>query len=183
MKLRYRFKRAETQDEFDQLFRLNHATFAGELEQYPALESGRLVDKFHDKNLYIIALVKSEVVGMISLHTEPPYSVSAKLADPSVLDIHGRLAEIRLLAVDPAHRNGVVMAGLMLSAYEHTLDCDTIVISGHVDQRGVYHQLGFKDLGPPVLSGQASYIPMAIPVPDLAQRRERWRKRLGYTEL
>jgi hypothetical protein len=183
VKLRYRFKRAETQDEFDQLFRLNHDTFAGELEQYPTLESGRLVDKFHDKNRYIIALLENEVVGMISLHAEPPFSVAAKLADPSVLDAHGRLAEIRLLAVDPAHRNGVVMAGLMLGAYEYALDYDTIVISGHVDQSGVYHQLGFHDLGPPVLSGQASYIPMAIPVQDLAQRRERWRRRLGYTDL
>lgn len=183
MRLRYRFKRAETQAEFDQLFRLNHVTFAGELEQYPTLETGRLVDKFHDKNLYIIAVFEGKVVGMISLHTEPPFSVAAKLADPSILGAHGRLAEIRLLAVNPAHRNGVVMAGLMLSAYEHALGYDTIVISGHVDQSGVYHQLGFKDLGPPVLSGQALYIPMAIPVPDLAQRRERWRRRLGYTDM
>jgi predicted N-acetyltransferase YhbS len=179
VKLRYRFKRAETQDEFDQLFRLNHATFAGELEQYPTLESGRLVDKFHDKNLYVIALLENEVVGMISLHAEPPFSVAAKLADPTVLDTLGKVAEIRLLAVAPPHRNGVVMAGLMMSVYEHASAYDGVVISGHVDQCKLYRELGFKDLGPAVESGRASYIPMALRIADLKQRRERWRKRLG----
>ena len=31
MKVRYRFKQAETPGEFEQIFRLNHAVFAGEL--------------------------------------------------------------------------------------------------------------------------------------------------------
>lgn len=180
MTLRYRFKRAETQEEFDQLFRLNHATFAGELEQYPTLASGRLIDKFHEKNLYIIAVFDDEVVGMISLHAEPPFSVAGKLADPSILKTLGRLAEIRLLAVTPAHRNGAVMAGLMMSVYEHASAYDTVVISGHVDQGGLYRELGFKDLGLPVKSGHALYIPMALRVADLAQRQARWKRRIGY---
>lgn len=179
MKLRYQFKTAETSEEFEQIFRLNHATFASELEQYPELLSGRLVDKFHEKNLYLIALTEGEVVGMISLHAEPPFSVASRLADPSILGNLGRLLEVRLLAVTPAHRRGAVLAGLMISAYEHASAYDTVIISGHVDQCGLYRQLGFKDLGPPVESGRASYIPMAVRIADLAQRRDRWRKRLG----
>ena len=181
MKLRYRFKRAETEDEFAQIFRLNHATFAGELEQHPIQASGELVDKFHDKNLYIIALAGREVVGMISFHAEPPFSVAGKLGDPSTLDTLGTLAEIRLLAVDPQHRNGTVMAGLMLGVYEHASAYDTVIISGHIDQCGLYRELGFKDLGPAVESGHALYVPMAIRVADLAQRQARWKRRIGYS--
>jgi predicted N-acetyltransferase YhbS len=181
VKLRYRFKRAETESEFEQIFRLNHATFASELEQYPELASGQLVDKFHDKNLYIIALAGDQVVGMISLHAEPPFSVAGKLADASVLEELGRVIEVRLLAVQPEHRNGAVMAGLMLGVYEHATGYDTIVISGHIDQCGLYRELGFTDLGPHVVSGQATYVPMAIRVTDLAQRQARWKRRIGYS--
>jgi predicted N-acetyltransferase YhbS len=178
MKVRYRFQEAETDGEFQQIFRLNHAVFAGELEQYPALESERLVDKFHDKNLYLIALAGEEVVGMISLHDQAPFSIAGKLANPALLEEYGRLIEVRLLAVEPAHRNGVVMAGLMLSVYEHARAYDAIVISGHLEKSGLYHELGFRDLGPPVESGQATYVPMAIRVTELAERQARWQRRL-----
>jgi hypothetical protein len=127
MKVRYRFKQAETPNEFEQIFRLNHAVFAGELEQHPTQPGARLVDKFHDKNRYVIALVGEEVIGMIAVNREPPFSVAAKLADPIVLNEYGRLLEVRLLAVDPAHRNGVVMAGLMLGVYEHARDFDAMI--------------------------------------------------------
>ena len=179
MRVRYRFKPAETEAEFDQLFRLNHAVFAGELEQYPTLASERLVDKFHSKNLYLIALAADEVIGMIALHTQPPFSVAGKLADATVLDGYGRLIEVRLLAVEPAHRNGVVMAGLMLAVYEHARAFDAIVISGHLEKSALYHELGFTDLGPPVASGHAMYVPMAIRVADLAQRQARWQRRIA----
>ena len=177
MKLRYRFKKAETEDEFEQIFRLNHSVFAGELEQYPTRASERLVDKFHDKNCYVIALFDDAVVGMISLHDQPPYSVAGKLADPAVLEAFGRLIEVRLLAVESQHRNGVVMAGLMLGVYDHARNYDAITISGHVEKSGLYHELGFRDLGPPVESGQAVYVPMAIRVADLAERQARWKRR------
>ncbi len=178
MRVRYRFKQAETPEEFEQIFRLNHTVFAGELEQHPAQPGERLVDKFHDKNRYVIALVGEEVIGMIAVNGEPPFSVAAKLADPSVLNEYGRLLEVRLLAVDPAHRNGVVMAGLMLGVYEHARDFDAMAISGHVEKAGIYHELGFRDLGPPVASGEAMYVPMAIRVADLAERQARWQRRL-----
>ena len=84
------------------------------------------------------------------------------------------------MAVQPAHRNGVVMAGLMLGVYEHAKGYDSIVISGHIDQCGLYRELGFADLGPPVLSGQALYVPMAIRVDALAARQARWKRRIAY---
>ena len=179
MKVRYRFKQAETPEELEQVFRLNHAVFAGELAQHPPQPGERLVDKFHDKNRYVIALAGEEVIGMISGNDQPPFSVVGKLADPTVLDSYGRLLEVRLLAVDSAHRNGIVMAGLMLGVYEHARNYDAIVMSGHVEKAELYHKLGYTDLGPPVASGQALYVPMVIRVADLAERQARWQRRLS----
>lgn len=180
MKNRYRFKQAGTEEEFDQIFRLNHSVFAGELEQYPQLPSGRLIDKFHDKNTYIIALCEGAVIGMIALHDQPPFSVAGKLADPhAALAGLGRLIEVRMLAVEPAHRSGRVMAGLMLALYEHARAYDTIVISGHAEKAAIYHELGFRDLGPARKSGAALYIPMAVRVTELSERQARWQRRLA----
>lgn len=179
MKVRYQFKLAETEDEFDQIFRLNHATFAGELEQYPTRASERLVDKFHDKNAYLIALAAGKVIGMISMHAQPPFSVAGKLADPSVLDSYGRLSEVRLLAVEPAHRQGVVMAGLFLTGFEYARSFDAIVISAHLDKLRLYKGLGFTELGPPVQSGRATYVPMVARVADLEERQTRWKRRMA----
>lgn len=180
MKKRYRFKQASTEDELDQIFRLNHSVFAGELEQYPELPSGRLVDKFHDKNTYLIALCEGAVIGMIALHDQPPFSVAGRLADAHAsLAGLGRLMEVRMLAVRPAHRNGRVMAGLLLALYEHVRGYDTVVISGHAGKARIYHELGFEDLGPAVKSGEAVYIPMAVRVADLSERQARWERRLA----
>jgi predicted N-acetyltransferase YhbS len=177
MSVKYRFKRADTEGEFERIFRLLHSVFADELGQYSSRPSARLVDKFHHKNLYLIALAGDEIVGLISLHDQPPFSVAGKLADPSILDRYGRLIEIRLLAVEPAHRNGLVMAGLMNEVYEYARAYDAIVISGHVDKARLYRRLGFRDLGPPVLSGTAEYLPMIAPAAAPAGLQSRWRQR------
>jgi GNAT superfamily N-acetyltransferase len=188
MKNRYRFRRAQSKEDFEQIFRLNHDVFAGELEQYSVDPSGRLVDKFHDKNTYLIALCvinndEDHLIGMLAIHDQPPFSVAAKLPG-GIHDAHatltalGRLMEVRMLAVEPAHRNGRVMAGLMLQLYEHARTYDTIVISGHSAKAGMYHEFGFQDLGPAVKSGEATYIPMAVRVAALAERQARWERRL-----
>ena len=181
---RYQFKRASTADEFEQVFRLNHDVFASELAQHQSDGSGLLVDKFHDKNTYFLALHQGQVIGMLAVHDQPPFSVAGKLQDPeSVLVSLGRLVEVRLLAVEPAHRNGRVMAGLLLQLYRHARPgdrdlYDSIVISGHAAKATIYHELGFKDLGPAVASGEAIYVPMAVSLDDLAERQARWSARL-----
>ena len=172
----YRFKKAETESEFEQVFRLNHEVFLDELRQYQPDPSARLIDKFHDKNLYLIALTADEVVGMIAAHDRLPFSIESRLADVSVLERYGRLLEVRLLAVKPAHRNGIVMTGLFLELYEHARAYDTLAISGYVEERAMYHRLGFRDLGPPVRCGQAEFVPMVVRVADLAKRQARWRR-------
>ena len=189
MTTRYRFKRATSPEELEQVFRLNHDVFAEELAQHQADGSGRLVDKFHDKNVYYVAIHDGIILGMIALHDQPPFSVAGKLANPdAVLSKLGRLIEVRLLAVEPAHRNGRVMAGLMLQAYHHARPngqrlYDTFIISGHASKADVYHEIGYRDIGPAVKSGEALYIPMAVSMDDVAERQARWARRLGVGSI
>src|SRR5262249_50753694 len=110
----YVFKRAETVDEFEQIHALNYRTFVSELAQYTDVGNGRLIDKFHHKNIYFIAVKDRQVVGMVSVHGQPPFSIADRLPDPSVLqrpDI--RPLEVRLLAVDQEKRGTFVIAGLV----------------------------------------------------------------------
>jgi predicted N-acetyltransferase YhbS len=168
----YRFKRAETQDELDQVFRLNHDTFARELRQHSAHEDGRLIDRFHDKNTYYIAIAGDRVVGMIAVHDQPPFSVAARMADPNLLGDLGRILEVRLLAVDPEHRSQMVIGGLFWEVLKHgrTGGHETVAISGIVEQQRMYKRMGFNELGPPVQSGEAWFIPMAGRLRELEER-------------
>src|SRR5215470_8556369 len=101
---RYCFKRADTETEFAQVHRLNYETFVREIAQHDDPGSGRLVDKFHDKNTYLIATLGGEVVGMVAVHDRPPFSVAERLADSGVLDGAGeRSLEVRLLAISPGY--------------------------------------------------------------------------------
>src|SRR5207244_4509886 len=99
---RYVFKRADNQREFEQIHRLNYRTFVGEIPQHADNGAGYLVDKFHTKNAYLIVLKGDRVVGMLSIHDQPPFSIAERLSDPSILTRDGtRPLEIRLLAVEP----------------------------------------------------------------------------------
>ena len=69
---KYHFKRAETADEIEQIHRLNYRTFVEEIPQHTAQEPGRLVDKFHAKNTYFVAVSEGSVVGMVCFHDQPP---------------------------------------------------------------------------------------------------------------
>lgn len=176
--MKYRFKQAETEREFAGIARLNHAVFAAELGQHAPGTAPALVDKFHAKNTYFIAFDQERLIGMISVHFDAPFSVGEKLADPSVLDRLGRIAEIRLLAIEPAHRKGGALQGLLFYAYHHSSDRDTLVVSARQEELKMYRNLGFVELGPAVASGSAMFIPMAIPIPELADHAAKWERRL-----
>ena len=173
---RYTFKQADSPGEFDQVHALNHSTFVREIPQHEDSGDGRLVDKFHDKNTYFIALRDERVVGMVTLHGQPPFSVAGRLPDPGVLEAPGmRPLEIRLLAIEPGERQGPVFGGLLWIVYQHVLDGPHthLFISAFEDRLHLYTRLGFEALGPAVCSGQARFIPMVIPVSRMADRHSR----------
>ncbi|MBI1917630.1 MAG: aminotransferase class V-fold PLP-dependent enzyme [Planctomycetes bacterium] len=182
----YVFKRAETDDEFDQIHALNYRTFVGEIPQHADTGTGRLVDKFHHKNTYFIALQDTEVVGMVSVHGQPPFSIADRLPDPGLLERPGtRPLEVRLLAIKSEKRHSVVYSGLVWTLFRYAQDVGAthLFISGVQERLSLYEQLGFERIGPPVQGGRAVFIPMAVRVSNIAEKKHRamqlWIKRLA----
>ena len=182
----YVFKRAETDDEFDQIHALNYRTFVGEIPQHADTGTGRLVDKFHHKNTYFIALSGKEVVGMVSVHGQPPFSIADRLPDPGLLQRDGtRPLEVRLLAIKSEKRHSVVYSGLVWTLFRYAQDVGAthLFISGVQERLSLYEQLGFEQIGPPVQGGKAVFIPMAVRVSNIAEKKHRamqlWIKRLA----
>jgi aspartate aminotransferase-like enzyme/GNAT superfamily N-acetyltransferase len=158
-------KQADTSSEFDQIHRLNYQTFAEELGQYVPDGSGRLVDRFHDRNTYFIALRDGRVVGMLAAQDRPPFSIESRLSDVSVLDaLGGPLLEVRLLAIDPGFRNRLILPELLLALYRHACEraYTHLIVSGIATRIEMYGRMGFRALGPAVESGAASFVPMAM---------------------
>jgi aspartate aminotransferase-like enzyme len=183
---RYVFKCADTKEEIEQIHRLNYKTFVGEIAQYTDDGAGFLIDKFHDKNAYFIVLKDDRVIGMVSLHDQPPFSISERLDDPSILARPGtRPVEVRLLAIEPRERQGTVFFGLIHTLYSYAVrnGYTHLFISGVQERLDLYERLGFVALGPAVLCGKASFVPMVLPTDQLPFRLERmkqmWEQRCG----
>lgn len=181
----YLFKRAETNHEFEQVHRLNHRTFVEEIPQHRDPGNGLLVDKFHHKNAYFIVLRDGQVVGMLSAHHEPPFSVADRLSDPDVLTRNGsRPLEVRLLAIEPAERNSTMFFGLIWTLYEHARSngYTHLYISGVEERLELYRRLGFEALGPAVPAGKAAFVPMVLTIGKLPMKIQRV-KQLWETHL
>ena len=168
-----RFQVAERPGEFDQVFGLLYETFVEEIPQHPSNPARRLVDRFHEENLYVIALVGDEVVGVIALRGNRPFSLDQKLGPvDDMLPPGRRVCELRLLAVKPAFRTGQVFRGLVDSVVREgrARGYDLAIISGTLRQSKLYRHLGFRPFGPVVGSEEAPFQPMYITFEDfLAQ--------------
>lgn len=181
---RYLFKLAETSQELADIHRLLYRTFVLEIPRYDDPGTDYLIDKFHDRNVYFVAVRKSRVCGVTAVHDRRPFSVAGALEDPSVLDSLGpQLLEARLLAVEPAARFGPVFVGLVCSVcdYAKSHGYRNIVITGLAKRQGMYEQMGFRSLGPPTLRGKEYFVPMALRLSHLPRKMERvldrWNRR------
>jgi aspartate aminotransferase-like enzyme len=180
------FKIATEPDEFEQIHRLNHATFAGEIPQHAPQADGRLVDKFHAENTYLIGVREGRVIAMIALRRRRPFSLDAKLPDlDRWLPPGRRLIEMRLLSVLPAHRNGPVLAQLLLFAARHSLarGDDLAVISGALKRVPLYRAVGFEAFGPVVGAGEAWFQPMQLTLENFVRASDARRGLRGATDL
>lgn len=176
----YVFKFADQESEFEQIHRLNYAAFVEEIPQHQPNPERRLVDQFHHENTYAIALEGDEVVAMLALRSNRPFSLDRKLENlDSYLPPHRSLCEIRLLYVKPDHRNGKIMKGLMemIAQYAMKHGHDMGLISGTTRQQRLYKHLGFAPFGPLVGSGDALFQPMYLTV-EAAMRQTPWVKAL-----
>ena len=183
---RYLFKRAETAEEIEQVHRLNYRTFVQEIQQHDDNGQGKLVDKFHDRNIYFLALVDDRVVGMISVHDRPPFSIEARLADRSVIRKPGmRPLEVRLLAIENHERHSMVIGGLTycMNFFAREKGYTHYLISGVTEQLALYRHIGFEALGPAKGPPGAMFIPMIATLDRVDQQMKRtislWEKRVA----
>jgi aspartate aminotransferase-like enzyme/N-acyl-L-homoserine lactone synthetase len=162
----YLFRIAKHEHEFVQIHRLNYQTFVEEIPQHEKNENGILIDPFHKENTYLICLKNNEVIGMIAVRDQRPFSLDKKIANvENWLPFQAnRLCEIRLLAVKKEQRNGRIFFGLakLLARYCLKKGYDTAVISGTTRQLKLYKQMGFQPFAYPVGTEDALYQPMFL---------------------
>lgn len=161
------FKKAETPDEIRQVHELNYQTFVREIGQHPDPGRPILVDKYHEKNLYLVAKRDEAVVAMVAVHDTPPFSVAARIPESDWIEHHcPRPLEVRLLAVRPEERGTVVLAGLLWSVYRLALAAgySHLLASGVRQQVQMYRRIGFEPLGPEMQCGSAWFTALALPV-------------------
>jgi N-acetylglutamate synthase-like GNAT family acetyltransferase len=99
------------------------------------------------------------------------------------LPIGGRIAEVRLLAIEPRWRGSAVMAGLanFLEPECRARKLEMLIVSATTRQRRLYRHLGFSEFGPLVGHEGAWFQPMRLTWPQFQQivPSATWRRRDG----
>ena len=163
-------KLASELSEFSQIHQLNYKTFVEEIPQHKQNKEKKLVDKFHEKNHYVIAKKGEKIIGMVCYNLQRPFSIDAKVDDlETYLPTHNRLAEIRLLSVHPDERNTRVSYRILQYLCKEliAIGTDMAVISGTTRQLRLYSRIGFIPFGPLVGTTEALFQPMFITLKDL----------------
>lgn len=168
-----RVKLATEAWEFEQIFALNHQTFAEEIPRYAAVDSRRLIDRFHDQNTYVIALRGTRVAGMMAIRDRRPFSLDERLPNlDSYLPAGRSVCELRLLAVDPKDRTSRLLPALLQRVWDYCRNqgYDLAVISGITRQLHLYRHLGFEPFGPLLGPPEAQFQPMMLTIERFAPR-------------
>jgi len=162
---RVRVKLASEPWELDQVHALNHKTFAVEIPRYERAPGGRLVDRFHDENTYVVALRGRRVAGMMAIRDKRPFSLDERVPDLDTYLPPGRsMCELRLLAVDKRDRTGRLLPALLDYVWRYCAGkgYDLALISGITRQLKLYAHLGFVPFGPVVGTPEAQFQPMML---------------------
>ena len=171
--------------EFEQIHRLNHQTFAEEIPQHAADPLGRLVDRFHDENTYVIGLAGRQLMGMIAIRECRPFSLEQKLPDFERYLPAGRsICELRLLAVQRRYRaGGQLLPALLDCVWRHCLrdGFDLALISAVTRQLKLYRHLGFEPFGPLVGTPPVLFQPMMLTLERFAPRAPKLFRRMART--
>jgi hypothetical protein len=161
---KYIFKIATEDFEFQQIYSLNYLSFVEEIPQHSSNDDHTLIDKFHNKNTYLICLAnEKELVGMLSVADQRPYSLDSKIENlDDYIGRNERSCEIRLLSVKKDYRNSFVFLGLANTLKKYCLEkgYDIAFISGTTRQLHLYKHLGFIPFGELVGNDGAQFQPM-----------------------
>jgi aspartate aminotransferase-like enzyme/GNAT superfamily N-acetyltransferase len=159
------YKIASDPHEFQQINRLNYQTFVKEIPQHKENDIGQLVDKFHDENTYIIAKNQEQIIGMIAVRSNRPFSLDHKLHNlDQYIPSDSVPCEVRLLSVKEEYRSTRVFYGLCERLVQFCLEkgYNLALISGTVRQLKLYKRIGFKPFASLVGEDDARFQPMYL---------------------
>jgi predicted N-acetyltransferase YhbS len=159
----FTFKIANEPSEFEQIYQLNYETFVEEIPQHAQNEDQKLVDKFHDQNLYFICKKENEVIGMLCYRDKRPFSLDQKIPNlEELIPKMERICELRLLSVKKEYRSGRVFYGIVqkLCQFVFEQNYDLALISGTTRQLKLYKHLGFTVFANPIGTDAALFYPM-----------------------
>jgi aspartate aminotransferase-like enzyme/GNAT superfamily N-acetyltransferase len=162
-------KKASEDWEFKQIHALNYQTFVEEIPQHEENERAELVDRFHHQNTYFIAVRNQEVIGMVSVCSERPFSLELKLPDlAQYVTLDSSVCEIRLLSIAKTYRKNRVLPKLLSAVYEHCKQhsYQRAIISAIAHQLKLYQRLGFTPFATFVGTKDALYQPMMLEMED-----------------
>jgi len=152
-----------SQQDYDQIHKLNHSIFVEEIPQHEHRQDNRLVDSFHERNTYVIASTGDEIIGMVCYNAVRPFSLDKKLNDlDSYLPEHEKLVEVRLFAVKKEWRKHGVGIGMLKVLIPDLIKqgYDLGVISGTPKEAELYRNIGAVSFGPLVGTAEVPYQPM-----------------------
>ena len=146
----------------NEIYRLRHEIYAGELGQHAVNAAGELQDSLDNINSYLVARICNQIAGFVSI--TPPgaggYSIDKyvpRSALPFAFD--DRLYEIRLLTVIRPHRGRELATLLMYAAFRwiEAHGGTRIVAIGRREVVEMYLRSGLIPTGRAVQSGAVTY--------------------------
>jgi histidinol-phosphate/aromatic aminotransferase/cobyric acid decarboxylase-like protein len=144
------------------IYRMRHEVYATELGQHVVQLNGRLSDALDESNIYILAKIRGELAGFISV--TPPelgrYSIEKYInRDELPIRFDERTYEIRILTVSRAHRHSRVALCLMYAAFRWVEEHggEQIIAMGRSEILGMYQSFGAQLLKQRVVSGAVTY--------------------------
>lgn len=170
----YTFKIATEVWELEQIKALNYETFVEEIPQHAANPDRKLADVFHDENAYMICIQDGQVLAMLAVRGQRPFSLDRKLANlDSYLPPGRKLCEVRLLAARRGVRNSRIVRGLIARTVDYCLErqYEMALISGILEQVKLYRHLGFVPFGPIVGTDGVQFQPMYLTIEGHANSR------------
>lgn len=151
-------------NEYDRemIYKMRHEVYARELGQHAENEKRLLTDKLDSINIYVVAKVRDEIAGFVSV--TPPNDVGYSIDKyftreelPFCFD--DQLYETRILTVSNSWRNSRVAALLMYAAlrYIQSAGGKTVVGIGRLEVLEMYKHAGFRSLQKQVRAGKVTF--------------------------
>jgi len=171
----------------DEIYRIRHAVYARELGQHTVNGVERLSDQLDDWNSYLVARIRGEIAGFISVTPpgRPAYSIDKYVARELLpFALNAALYEVRLLTVLKGHRRREFAFLLMYAAlrWVEAHGGERIVAIGRREILDLYLRVGLEPVGIAIQSGAVNYELLQATVDALRAKLPEFSRVIGRLE-